>query len=295
MAAGERPRPVRRSGLPDGDPVCLTRGTTSPSPALRRGGRACPESGRWERGLDSACHPTRGTVEGSRCVTALLSCGRHPAAPPGGAAGAGRRMGHVPIAGVRLGPAACCCRARRVGLGRRARHRARDPRGRRHLRPRPLHSTAGWSSAPLLHLAASSLADHARRGRRPVPGRRPRRGARPPCWASRPAPSPALAPSPPTPALAAASARAPDPAAPAIGYSITYLDGVVLMLAVAAWTLPRPARTPSREIGHVAVPVEVDEPMTCRAWPRPRPADRRLPPEARARGQPDDRASRGRD
>ena len=37
-----------------------------------------------------------------------------------------------------------------------------------------------------------------------------------------------------TPALAAASARAADPAAPTIGYSITYLGGVIVMLAVAA-------------------------------------------------------------
>ena len=47
-----------------------------------------------------------------------------------------------------------------------------------------------------------------------------------------------------TPALAAASARAADPAAPTIGYSITYLGGVVVMLAVAAWTLRRPGADP---------------------------------------------------
>ena len=66
-----------------------------------------------------------------------------------------------------------------------------------------------------------------------------------------------------TPALAAASARAADPAAPTIGYSITYLGGVVVMLVVAAWSLRRPGAEPRREeIGHVTVRVEVDEPMT---------------------------------
>jgi putative transport protein len=66
-----------------------------------------------------------------------------------------------------------------------------------------------------------------------------------------------------TPALAAASARAADPAAPTIGYSITYLGGVVVMLVVAAWSLRRPGAQPRREeIGHVTVRVEVDEPMT---------------------------------
>jgi putative transport protein len=66
-----------------------------------------------------------------------------------------------------------------------------------------------------------------------------------------------------TPALAAASDRAADPAAPTIGYSITYLGGVIVMLAVAAWTLRRPGAHPRREeIGHVTVRVEVHEPMS---------------------------------
>ena len=66
-----------------------------------------------------------------------------------------------------------------------------------------------------------------------------------------------------TPALAAASARAADPAAPTIGYSITYLGGVVIMLVVAAWSLRRPGADPRREeIGHITVRVEVHEPMT---------------------------------
>ena len=66
-----------------------------------------------------------------------------------------------------------------------------------------------------------------------------------------------------TPALAAASARAADPASPTIGYSITYLGGVIVMLAVAAWTLRRPGADPRREeIGHVTVRVEVHEPIS---------------------------------
>ena len=66
-----------------------------------------------------------------------------------------------------------------------------------------------------------------------------------------------------TPALAAASARAADPAAPTIGYSITYLGGVVVMLVVAAWSLRRPGADPKREeIGHVTVRVEAHEPIT---------------------------------
>ncbi len=66
-----------------------------------------------------------------------------------------------------------------------------------------------------------------------------------------------------TPALAAASARAADPTAPTIGYSITYLGGVIIMLAVAAWALRHPGAHPRREeIGHLTVRVEVDEPLT---------------------------------
>ncbi len=66
-----------------------------------------------------------------------------------------------------------------------------------------------------------------------------------------------------TPALAAASARAAEPAAPTIGYSITYLGGVVVMLSVAAWSLRQPGAHPRREeIGHLTVRVEVDEALT---------------------------------
>ncbi|GAA4405206.1 aspartate:alanine exchanger family transporter [Fodinibacter luteus] len=69
-----------------------------------------------------------------------------------------------------------------------------------------------------------------------------------------------------TPALAAASARAGDPAAPTIGYSITYLGGVVVMLAVAAWALRQPGGEARREeIGHVTIRVEVHEPLTVAA------------------------------
>ena len=66
-----------------------------------------------------------------------------------------------------------------------------------------------------------------------------------------------------TPALAAASDRAASPEAPTIGYSITYLGGVVVMLAVAGWALRRPGAEARREeIGHVTIRVEVREPRT---------------------------------
>ncbi len=66
-----------------------------------------------------------------------------------------------------------------------------------------------------------------------------------------------------TPALAAASARASDPALPTVGYSITYLGGVIVMMVVAAWALRRPGAEARREeIRHLTVRVEVDEPLT---------------------------------
>ncbi|MEO6790340.1 MAG: TrkA C-terminal domain-containing protein [Ornithinibacter sp.] len=69
-----------------------------------------------------------------------------------------------------------------------------------------------------------------------------------------------------TPALAAASARAGDPALPTVGYSISYLAGVIVMLAASAWALRRPGADARREeIRHVTVRVEVDEPLTVAA------------------------------
>ena len=69
-----------------------------------------------------------------------------------------------------------------------------------------------------------------------------------------------------TPALAAASARAADPSLPTVGYSITYLGGVVVMMVVAASALRRPGVDARREeIAHVTVRVEVDEPLTVAA------------------------------
>ncbi|WP_216842562.1 hypothetical protein [Arthrobacter sp. NEB 688] len=66
-----------------------------------------------------------------------------------------------------------------------------------------------------------------------------------------------------TPALAAASARAADPAAPTVGYSISCLGGVLVVLVAAAWSLRRPGASPRREeIGHLTVRVEVDQPLT---------------------------------
>lgn len=63
-----------------------------------------------------------------------------------------------------------------------------------------------------------------------------------------------------TPALAAASAAAGSPSEPTIGYSITYLGGVIVMLAASAWSLARPgsrARRPG--VTHLTVRVETDE------------------------------------
>lgn len=49
-----------------------------------------------------------------------------------------------------------------------------------------------------------------------------------------------------TPALAAATERAPDPAGPVIGYSISYLFGVVGMLLAATWALNNRGDEPPR-------------------------------------------------
>ncbi len=66
-----------------------------------------------------------------------------------------------------------------------------------------------------------------------------------------------------TPALAAASARAGDAAGPTIGYSITYLGGVLVMLAISAWALNRPGAEPRREdVEHVTLRVEQDPHLT---------------------------------
>ncbi len=66
-----------------------------------------------------------------------------------------------------------------------------------------------------------------------------------------------------TPALAAASARAGDAAGPTIGYSITYLGGVLVMLAVSAWALNRPGAEPRRDdVEHVTLRVDVDPHLT---------------------------------
>jgi putative transport protein len=66
-----------------------------------------------------------------------------------------------------------------------------------------------------------------------------------------------------TPALAAASARAGETAGPTVGYSITYLGGVLVMLAVSAWALRRPGAEPRREgVEHLTVRVEGDPGLT---------------------------------
>ena len=70
-----------------------------------------------------------------------------------------------------------------------------------------------------------------------------------------------------TPALAAASQRAADPTGPTIGYSISYLGGVLIMLAMAAYALRNaaPDRVDTRTVlDHLTVRVERDDAPTVR-------------------------------
>jgi putative transport protein len=67
-----------------------------------------------------------------------------------------------------------------------------------------------------------------------------------------------------TPALAAATEQSDGSAAPTVGYSVTYLGGVLVMMAVAAWALGRRgagrARADAGQAPIVAVTLEVTEP-----------------------------------
>jgi putative transport protein len=66
-----------------------------------------------------------------------------------------------------------------------------------------------------------------------------------------------------TPALAAATERAAEPGGPIIGYSITYLWGVVGMLLATAWVLRRhPDDTLDEPLVHRTVRVDRDTPVT---------------------------------
>jgi putative transport protein len=68
-----------------------------------------------------------------------------------------------------------------------------------------------------------------------------------------------------TPALAAASERAGDPAGPTIGYSITYVWGVVGMMLATAWVLRRhPDEAVAEPLVHETVRVDRDTPVTVR-------------------------------
>lgn len=58
-----------------------------------------------------------------------------------------------------------------------------------------------------------------------------------------------------TPALAAATAEAGGGPGPTVGYSVAYLGGVLIMLAVAAWALRRPAPAADADEVGVAVPL----------------------------------------
>ncbi len=63
-----------------------------------------------------------------------------------------------------------------------------------------------------------------------------------------------------TPALAAASERAGDAAAPTVGYSLAYLGGVLVMVAASAWALRRPDHQDAPfPLTHLTVRVEHDE------------------------------------
>jgi putative transport protein len=68
-----------------------------------------------------------------------------------------------------------------------------------------------------------------------------------------------------TPALAAASERAADPGGPTIGYSITYLWGVVGMMLAAAWVLRRhPDEALDEPLVHQTIRVDRDASVTVR-------------------------------
>lgn len=65
-----------------------------------------------------------------------------------------------------------------------------------------------------------------------------------------------------TPALAAASERAGDPAGPTIGYSITYVWGVVGMMLATAWVLRRhPEEAVAEPLVHQTIRVDRDAPV----------------------------------
>jgi putative transport protein len=68
-----------------------------------------------------------------------------------------------------------------------------------------------------------------------------------------------------TPALAAASERAGDPAGPTIGYSIAYVWGVLGMMLATAWVLRRHPEEPLAEpLVHETIRVDHDVPGTLR-------------------------------
>jgi putative transport protein len=68
-----------------------------------------------------------------------------------------------------------------------------------------------------------------------------------------------------TPALAAASERAADPGGPTIGYSITYLWGVVGMMLATAWVLRRHAdEAPDEPLVQQTIRVDQDSSVTIR-------------------------------
>ena len=237
------PQQGERLGADPG-PGVPARGGVDDETQARHGGNASPPASGVGVGADSAV--IRGRNSGKIVdVTTLFEtfCRAPPPAPRGAAR---PRRGHRPRAGRRGAPRPgrrAVRRAGRLRLGRRdGVSTSRSPRW---------SAPSGWSCSPTR--SASSRA----------PTSSPRCDAAGRRCSSWPAPSPWSARSPSssdgalslepgtvagayagaltnTPALAAASARAADPAAPTIGYSITYLGGVIVMLVVAAWSLRRP-------------------------------------------------------
>ena len=265
----------------DPRPGVLARGRVDDEPqASRHAGRLVPRRP-WCASWDDGAH-----------ASARPAAPRRAAPPP--ARGAPRpRCGHRPRPGRRgaPGPGRGAVRGPRgVGLGRVPRRRPRDPRGRRHLRARPVHlHRRRRLGHPLLLLAAPRLADDARR--RPAAlalvgalavGLGGLLGIEPGTMAG--AYAGALTN---TPALAAASARAADPARPRSATRSPTSAASSSCSPSRPGRCAGPGREPRREeIAHVTVRVEVDEPITVAALP-PATTARSASPGSSARTPPD--------
>ena len=249
---------VGRAEVEDVDPRGTQQGQglgADPGPGVLARGRVDDETQARHAGMRGGYRPALG-ASWERChhgaarsnVELTSGAGRHSSCSSRCCSRSVRRSATCGSPGCASGRPPCSSRRSASRPGPRHRRRARDPRGRRHLRARAVHlHRRRRLRHPLLRLAAPGLAHDARRGRGAGPRRGPRRGARagPGPRVRAPWPGAYAGALTNTPALAAASARAADPAAPTIGYSITYLGGVVVMLAVAAWSLRRPGARPA--------------------------------------------------